>query len=107
MISTHILDLQTGFPAAGVTVRLARREGETWKLLAEERSNLDGRISFSQTVAQGSHLLTFCVKEHLSQNAAEPFFSEILVTFEVTDPSRKLHVPLLLSPFGYSTYRGS
>ncbi len=99
MISTHILDLQSGAPAPGVHVRLDRREGAAWKKIAEIPTDLDGRVVFSHTVEAGTYQLTFLVKS--------PFFSEIPVLFDVVDPARKLHIPLLLSPYGYSTYRGS
>jgi 5-hydroxyisourate hydrolase len=107
MISTHILDLQSGTPAASVPVKLERRENGTWMLVADERTNADGRASFPQPLRAGAYRLSFEVQAHLAAKVADPFYSEIPVLFHVTDPARKLHVPLLLSPYGYSTYRGS
>jgi 5-hydroxyisourate hydrolase len=114
-ISTHVLDLRTGRPASGLPVRLERCENgsnSSWISIAQEKTNSDGRIAFSHGLQKGTYRLTFHVSEYL-QAASEasggesPFYSEIPVVFEVSDPSRKLHVPLLLSPYGYSTYRGS
>jgi 5-hydroxyisourate hydrolase len=107
MISTHILDLQSGTPAPQVPVRLERRDGTTWKLVAEAPTDQDGRIAFKDELQPGTHRLIFFVRKHLEAKGTRPFFTEIPVPFEVSEPARKLHVPLLLSPYGYSTYRGS
>ena len=88
-------------------MKLERFEGQAWLLVASENTNPDGRIAFTPPLSSGTYRLTFIVKEHLRNAGCSPFFSEIPVVFEVTDPARKLHVPLLLSPYGYSTYRGS
>jgi 5-hydroxyisourate hydrolase len=111
-ITTHVLDLAAGQPAAGVSVRLELLgEDDTWITLARAVTNADGRAN--ELVAAGSRLdagryrLTFGTGEYFSARGIESFHPEVLVTFEVRDASQHHHVPLLLSPFGYSTYRGS
>ncbi|MBI2376263.1 MAG: hydroxyisourate hydrolase [Deltaproteobacteria bacterium] len=106
LISTHVLDISLGAPAAGVTVRLDKEDGD-FRTLAESDTNQDGRISFPVPHEPGTYRLTFQIGEYLRRNGQQPFFPEATVVFEVFDTSRKYHVPLLLSPFGYSTYRGS
>ena len=103
MISTHILDLSTGQPAAGVQVML-EKDGAPLKA---EATNADGRISFQVAPAPGVYRLTFAVADYARRQGMVPFFLDVPITFEVTDTSRRYHVPLLLSPYGFSTYRGS
>lgn len=94
-LSTHVLDAAAGRPAAGVAVRLERRDGT---LLASGTTDADGRITGWDS-PEGVHRLVFEVDT--------PFYPEVVVTFRVTDPGEHHHVPLLLSPYAYSTYRGS
>ncbi|GGO81836.1 hydroxyisourate hydrolase [Nonomuraea cavernae] len=96
--STHVLDAVTGRPAAGVGVRL-EHDG---RVLAEGRTDDDGRLKGWQPGA-GVHRVVFDTGAYL----AETFYPEVVVTFTVTDPDLHYHVPLLLSPYAYSTYRGS
>ena len=106
-ISTHILDTVTGDPAADVYVRLERRDAGGWRLLAEGRTDTDGRLKHRVPVNDwqaGGYRLFFYVEPYLSGDA---FFPEITVAFHVHDPERHYHVPLLLSRYGYTTYRGS
>ncbi len=107
MISTHILDLNSGLPAKDVAVQLEKQSGDTWKLIADERTNGDGRIAFNCSAEAGIYRLTFQLEEYLQKNKLAPFFVVAPVTFNISDTKRKYHIPLLLSPFGYSTYRGS
>ncbi len=107
MISTHILDTSLGHPATGVTVQLGKKVGDNWTLVATEITNLDGRISFSCSPAPGSYRLLFQIEPYFIKNNITPFFTAIPVTFDITDTNRNYHVPLLLNPYGYSTYRGS
>jgi len=102
-LSTHVLDAARGVPASGVAVRLERREPDGgWTTLAEARTDADGRIKdWGTATGAGTHRLTFGTAD-LSE-----FFPEVTVAFTITDPDRHHHVPLLLSPFAYSTYRGS
>jgi 5-hydroxyisourate hydrolase len=107
MISTHILDTSLGKPAADVTVRLEKKSGDRWTTIATEKTNSDGRISFSLPPTAGSFQLTFQVRAYFEKLGIESFFEDTQVAFSVNDTGRKYHVPLLLNPFGYSTYRGS
>jgi 5-hydroxyisourate hydrolase len=101
-VSTHVLDAVRGVPARGVGVRLERVDGT---LLAAGVTDGDGRIGdFAGDVEPGVYRLRFDVETYL---ATETFYPEVLVTFRVQDAAAKHHVPLLLSPFAYSTYRGS
>ncbi|MBF8191348.1 hydroxyisourate hydrolase [Nonomuraea sp. K274] len=96
--STHVLDAVTGSPASGVHVRL-EHEG---RVVAEGRTDGDGRIK-GWNPGAGVHRVVFDTGAYLR----ETFYPEVVVTFTVTDPERHYHVPLLLSPYAYSTYRGS
>jgi 5-hydroxyisourate hydrolase len=106
-LSTHVLDTTRGEPVAGVLVRLDRREGDGWIAIASGFTNEDGRLRHfvpRDTWAEGTYRLVFDTAAPLGTDA---FFPEVAITFRVTDAERHLHVPLLLSPFGYTTYRGS
>ncbi|SDW55648.1 5-hydroxyisourate hydrolase [Amycolatopsis xylanica] len=94
-LSTHVLDAAAGAPATGVPVRLERRDGT---VVFEGKTDDDGRISGWNPEA-GVYRLVFEVDGE--------FYPEVVVTFRITDDSAHYHVPLLLSPFAYSTYRGS
>ncbi|MDP4506327.1 hydroxyisourate hydrolase [Nonomuraea turcica] len=96
--STHVLDAVTGRPAAGVRVRLEREGG----LVAEGHTDDDGRIR-GWNPGEGVHRVVFDTGAYLP----ETFYPEVVITFTVTDPAQHYHVPLLLSPYAYSTYRGS
>ena len=108
MISTHILDTGTGFPAAGVPVTLERRQGGgAWSILKEESTNADGRISFDIAREPGAYRLTFGIENYFAARGQKPFFLNVPIAFQIEDTGRKYHVPLLLSSYGLSTYRGS
>ena len=98
-LSTHVLDTVAGRPAAGVALEL-RREGE---LVAEAVTDADGRHAFGD-VAAGEYELVFAVGDHFG---TREFLDRIPVRFRVADAASKYHVPLLVSPWAYSTYRGS
>ena len=106
-LSTHVLDAGTGRPAEGVRVRLEHPGDGTWHLLAEARTDADGRIGALGQPGAGVHRLTFATGEYFTARGVPTFYPEVVVTFEITEPARHHHVPLLLSPFAYSTYRGS
>ena len=103
-ISTHVLDTTTGLPAGGLPVRL---EGDG--VLAEGVTDDDGRLSGlgSQAPAPGIYRLRFATWEWFLGQGREAFYPEVVVTFAVSDPEQHLHVPLLLSAYSYTTYRGS
>jgi 5-hydroxyisourate hydrolase len=106
-ISTHILDTTSGDPAADVYVRLERRDTDGWRTVADGRTDGDGRFRFRVPTHEwqaGGYRLFFHVEPHLGGDA---FFPEVTVAFHVHDPDRTYHVPLLLSRYGYTTYRGS
>lgn len=103
-LSTHILDTSRGRPAADVGVGLDIRQDGTWDRVAEGRTNQDGRLAGWQTEHAGEYRLVFDTGGYLGPDA---FYPEVVVAFRVADPGEHFHVPLLISPFGYSTYRGS
>jgi 5-hydroxyisourate hydrolase len=105
-VTTHVLDTAAGVPAAGIAVRLEQRTEAGWQPLAAGTTDADGRVRDlgPDTVPPGHYRLTFDTAEHFGGDA---FFPEVTVTFAITDPARHHHVPLLLSPFAFSTYRGS
>jgi 5-hydroxyisourate hydrolase len=106
-LSTHVLDAGLGRPAAGVPVRL-ERAGSGGDLLAEASTNADGRVpDLAAELSVGDYRLTFGTGGYFAATGQRGFYPEVVVTFTVTDPARHHHVPLLLSPFSYSTYLGS
>lgn len=107
MISTHILDTSLGSPAEGVSVRLQKREGTDWKDLAKGATNTDGRFVFDCDKVAGTYQIVFDIEDYFKKSGRESFFMNTPVIFKISDTNRKYHVPLLLNPFGYSTYRGS
>jgi len=104
-VSTHVLDTARGRPAAGVGVALEAWERDGWRTLATAVTDDDGRAPSLRTVdtGAGTHRLVFATGDYLGPAA---FFPEVSVVFQVGDDER-LHVPLLLAPHGYTTYRGS
>jgi 5-hydroxyisourate hydrolase len=105
-ISTHVLDTARGRPAAGVPVVLERAVGSDWEPAGRGATDADGRASdlLSSIPGAGRYRLTFDTGAYFGEAG---FYPEVSVTFVVTDGEEHYHVPLLLSPFGYSTYRGS
>lgn len=104
-LSTHVLDAVLGAPAPGVPVRLEQRGPDGWTLLAERVTGADGRIAdLSTGLAAGSYRLVFDTGSYLGPEA---FYPEVVITFRVSGAGQHYHVPLLLSPYAYSTYRGS
>jgi 5-hydroxyisourate hydrolase len=109
-ITTHVLDVTRGRPAAGVGVVLHRVGAASTAELARGTTDPDGRVKvFSPTpvLEAGSYRLTFEVGPYFASSGVETFYPRVIIEFEVRDASQHYHVPLLLSPFGYSTYRGS
>ena len=103
-VSTHVLDAVVGRPAAGVVVRLFAGEA----LLAEGVTDLDGRCRLTEeATGVGAHRLVFATGPWFAEQGRETFYTEVVLTFAVQEPADHHHVPLLLSPFAYSTYRGS
>lgn len=115
-LTTHVLDTARGIPAAGVAFSLYRYDAgwaSSRHLVAEGRTNKDGRADAplldETTLSAGNYCLEFDVEAYLVRNGGEPptFLGIVPINFRVTDVQRHYHLPLLLSPFGYTTYRGS
>ncbi len=110
-ISTHVLDTARGAPARGVHIKLERIAGDGWELVGDGETDLEGRLRtlVPQDVAltPNTYRLTFDTHAYARKNLVECFFPEVQITFDVKDSSQHYHVPLLLSPYGYSTYRGT
>jgi len=109
-ITTHVLDTARGRPAAGVPVLLEQRAGsEEWVERGRGTTDADGRIKdlVSGPLVVGVYRLTFDTAVYFRSLKLEGFYPYVEIVFEVRDPAQHHHVPLLLSPFGYSTYRGS
>jgi 5-hydroxyisourate hydrolase len=112
-LSTHVLDLASGRPAEGMKIELWRYNGEL-KLLKTVTTNMDGRteepLLDADGMAAGTYELVFFVGDYFAAKAPGPaarFLDKVPVRFGLTDPSAGYHVPLLVSPWAYSTYRGS
>jgi 5-hydroxyisourate hydrolase len=104
-ISTHVLDATTGRPADGLAVTLSQRTGDAWQDLSQRVTDADGRVSdLAREAAAGVYRIVFQTGAYLGGAA---FYPEVIVVFRIADPAAHHHVPLLLSPFAYSTYRGS
>lgn len=108
-ITTHVLDTSLGKPAAGISVTLSLREDGSPRELGRGVTDADGRarqLSESPLVV-GSYLLTFETSGYFRASSRQTFFERVTLEFYVSDAAQHYHVPLLLSPFGYTTYRGS
>jgi|SRR5580658_272432 5-hydroxyisourate hydrolase len=103
-LSTHVLDISRGAPASGVKIDLC---DSSRFCLQSMVTNADGRVGESVELAPGVYELVFHAGDYFHLADQPPFLGEIVVRFGVTDPDGKYHVPLLLSPYGYSVYRGS
>jgi len=110
-ITIHVLDTSRGKPAAGVAVMLEQADGQEWRELAKGKTDGDGRIEMllpkGKPVVAGIYRVTFESGAYFAESKTKTLYPRITVLFEVTDPKEHYHIPLLLSPFGYSTYRGS
>jgi 5-hydroxyisourate hydrolase len=111
MITTHVLDTARGIPAAGVAVILEMRHASEWSPIGRGTTDATGRLTTlteSLPLAPGTYRLVFDIGTyHRDQGITTPFFPEVKIAFNVRDTSEHYHVPLLVSPFGYSTYRGA
>jgi 5-hydroxyisourate hydrolase len=110
MITTHVLDIARGEPAQGITVILELRQASEWAPIGRGTTDGKGRIATlaDGPLSPGTYRLTFDIGTyHRDQGLSVAFFPEVRITFNVRDTEEHFHIPLLLSPFGYSTYRGA
>jgi 5-hydroxyisourate hydrolase len=111
MISTHVLDTARGVPAAGVPVVLEREEAGGIHEISRASTDEDGRVrelvSTGTAPGVGRYRLTFDTGSYFATLRVEAFYPSVAIVFEIRDVTQHHHVPLLLSPYGYSTYRGS
>jgi 5-hydroxyisourate hydrolase len=110
-VSTHVLDTAIGRPAAAVAVTLQRQRGSSWLDLSRGVTTADGRAASlappGADTPAGAYRLTFDVGAYFSSRGVESFYAQVAIDFVVRDAAAHYHVPLLVSPYGYSTYRGS
>lgn len=108
-VTTHVLDTSRGRPAAGVAVRLEAQGPGGWHEVGAGVTDEDGRITDlgPAQLPAGSYRLHIDVGAYFRRTQAEGFFASVSLCFSVTDPTQHYHVPLLISPFAVSTYRGS
>lgn len=113
-LSSHVLDSMLGTPAIGVPVRWERLVDDAWKQVGQAATDDDGRVDrwvtergVAESTGIGVHRLVFGSGDYFVARGVTTFYPEVVVVFEVVDDAAHHHVPLLLSPFAYSTYRGS
>jgi 5-hydroxyisourate hydrolase len=111
-LSTHVLDTSRGRPAAGIAISLERlNAGEGWTPLSEAATDDDGRVKHfvlnEPNLGPGTYRLVFSIEKYFRELNQQTFYPEVSVAFLIEPGAGHYHVPLLISPFGYSTYRGS
>ncbi|RLM03210.1 hydroxyisourate hydrolase [Gibbsiella quercinecans] len=108
-ISTHILDTSVGKPAAGVRVWLERLENQQWRVVAESHSDADGRVRdlTPEGLAGGRYRLNADLGGYFAQSHRQTLYVTAIIDFAIEDAQQHYHLPLLVSPYSYSTYRGS
>ena len=110
-ITCHVLDTSIGKPAPGIQVRLERRAGgQGWQALGQALTDADGRVRAfepAEQLSSGEYRVSFDTATYFMRQGQPIFYPRVEVTFQVAAPGEHYHIPLLLSPYGYSTYRGS
>jgi len=110
-LTTHVLDTANGVPAANMALRLTRLDGDSRELLVETETNSDGRcdnpLLEGADMRAGSYELAFEAGKYFKSGTDNPFVDCVVLRFGISDSSSHYHVPLLVSPYSYSTYRGS
>ena len=109
-ITTHVLDTARGRPAAGVPIRLEQQLGAEWREVGRGQTNDDGRLP--TLMPEGSlqaavYRITFDTGAYFQKQQTRGFYPTVSIVFDIQSPKEHYHVPLLISPYGYSTYRGS
>ena len=109
MITTHVLDTALGKPAAHMSAKLEYHQGEAWRAVGQGNTDADGRIRdwMTEPLLQGTYRITFQTGSYFESQKRPTFYPMAVIVFHVVDPQQHYHVPLLLSGYGYSTYRGS
>ena len=109
-LTTHVLDTARGCPAANLAVTLFQQIEGDWQQRATGITDSDGRIGDllePNNLSSGTYRLTFATGDYFAAQSVTGFYPAVSIDFEVSNPKQHYHVPLLLSPYGYSTYRGS
>jgi 5-hydroxyisourate hydrolase len=110
-ITTHVLDTARGRPAAGVAVQLEAADGGSWRRIGTGTTDEDGRLrsltDAGHPLAGGTYRLIFDTARYFDETGTTAFYPRVTVEFTVTEGTAHYHVPLLISPFGYTTYRGT
>ena len=107
-MSCHVLDTLRGQPARDLRVRIDKQENGAWQLVHEGSTNQDGRISnFPDNLQEGIYRAVFATGDYFQQTGVEKYFYPVVEMAFITRGGEHFHIPLLLSPFGYTTYRGS
>jgi 5-hydroxyisourate hydrolase len=111
-ITSHVLDTSRGKPAAGITISLFERNNEgEWLLLAQGKTNADGRVPAllekNRVLPAGSYRVHFAISDYFSALNEQAFYPYVDIVFNISGDGDHYHIPLLLTAFGYSTYRGS
>lgn len=112
ILSSHILDISRGAPAQNVSITLEKKVNNEWSALETVKTNQDGRVNFmtihmNDPATIGIYRLNFQTQSYFKEHKVETFYPEVDVIFEIKDETSHYHVPITLSPYGYSTYRGS
>ncbi|CAH0715135.1 unnamed protein product, partial [Brenthis ino] len=109
VLSTHVLDTSTGKPGVGIFVELYKKRGDSWTQWHNTVTSSDGRIQFpfsKESMSEGTYKLKFNIEDYYKRNDQETLYPYVEIVFN-TKEDQHYHIPLLLSPYGYSTYRGS
>lgn len=109
-VTTHVLDTSLGKPGQGISIKLQKPGADDWETIGEGRTDQDGRITDllpdDQILPRGTYRMWFDTGHYFQRQNKEAFYPEVIILFRIFDQSH-YHVPLLLNPFGYTTYRGS